>query len=278
MRAGPLSNTNVIALLNRCFVPVYLSNEDYRKAGPASPEERKELQRIFNEGYAAKLSVGTVHVYVVAPDGHLFDSMHVAAAARTDKLLAMLERAVQKLGPTPGPPVIQPGKQSQPPKHEPDALVLHLTARGNNQGSWREFPGENWILMNRADWTKLLPGETKVGSSWEIESGVAAKLLTHFHPQTEDPYDKDRNRIDQRSLKATVISVQGGAARARLEGNLRMKRTFYPGKEDDKFVDATVIGYLDFDTGRNQTPTVWLVTDVATYGKEGFRVAVRSEN
>src|SRR6185295_1198274 len=104
------------------FIPVYISNEDYRKTGPASPEERKELQRIFNEGHSMKLSVGTVHIYVVAPDGHLFESMHVAAAARTDKLLALLERAAQKFDTRPGPPVIKPGQQSQAPKHELDAL------------------------------------------------------------------------------------------------------------------------------------------------------------
>jgi hypothetical protein len=225
-----------------------------------------------------KLSVGTVHVYVVAPDGHLFESMHVAAAARTDKLVALLDRAVQKFRPTPGPPVLKPGQQSQPPKHQSDALVLHLIARGNNQGSWREFPGENWIVLSRPEWTKLLPVETKVGVSWEFEEGIAARLLTHFHPQTEDPYDKDRNRIDRQSLQARIISVQGGVARARLDGSLRMKRPFYPGKEDDKFVDATVVGYFDFDTGRNQIPTVRLVTDQATYGKEGFNAAVRSEN
>ena len=31
MRAGPLSNSKVIALLNRCFVPVYTVNEEYAR-------------------------------------------------------------------------------------------------------------------------------------------------------------------------------------------------------------------------------------------------------
>src|SRR5207245_4503230 len=109
MRAGPLSDTNVIALLNRYFVPVYLSNEDYSAAAAATSEEKKELQRVFAEGYAAKLSVGTVHVYLLGSDGHLLDSMHVAEAAHTQKLSAMLERTVQKLGLAAGAPVLRPG-------------------------------------------------------------------------------------------------------------------------------------------------------------------------
>jgi hypothetical protein len=31
MRAGPLSNSEVIALLNSSFVPVYAVNEDYSR-------------------------------------------------------------------------------------------------------------------------------------------------------------------------------------------------------------------------------------------------------
>ena len=49
-------------------MPVYLSNEDYAPKGAATPEEKRELRRIFSEGYAAKMSVGTVHVYILSPD------------------------------------------------------------------------------------------------------------------------------------------------------------------------------------------------------------------
>ena len=82
MRTGPFSSEKVVALLNAYFVPVYVSNEDFRGDGPAPPEERKELQRIFAEGYKAKLSVGTVHAYVLSPAGGTVDSLHVATAAK----------------------------------------------------------------------------------------------------------------------------------------------------------------------------------------------------
>ena len=69
MRAGPLSNPHIIRVLNQSFVPVYIVNDEYRGNGSAPAEERKELERVRQEGYAKKLSVGTVHAYVLTPDG-----------------------------------------------------------------------------------------------------------------------------------------------------------------------------------------------------------------
>ena len=75
MRARPLSDSSVIDLLNSSFVCVYVNNEDYRSAnGSASADERKELARIREEALEKKLSVGTVHAYVLTPDGHAVDS------------------------------------------------------------------------------------------------------------------------------------------------------------------------------------------------------------
>ena len=97
MRASSLSNDKVISLVNSYFVPVYTSNEDFRGNGPAPAEERKELQRIVGEALKAKLSAGTVHVYLLGPDGHPIDSQHVATATKIDKLTEMLERTVSRL-------------------------------------------------------------------------------------------------------------------------------------------------------------------------------------
>jgi hypothetical protein len=98
----------VISLLNRYFVPVYASNEDYRGDGSAPPDERKERDRIWREAGAAKLSTGTVHAYVTGPDGHILDSRHVAEAAKVDSLTEMLEKAVEKLKTKEGKPLVEP--------------------------------------------------------------------------------------------------------------------------------------------------------------------------
>src|SRR3954470_18356048 len=123
MRAGPLADAQVIALLNRYFVPVYLSNEDYADAGPAPAEEKAQKRRIFREAAGAGLSVGTVHAYLLTPDGgHPVDSLHVAEAAKAARLVAMPRRAVDRFRPAPGKPVVEPAAQSAPPAAGPGAL------------------------------------------------------------------------------------------------------------------------------------------------------------
>src|SRR5437763_3728712 len=277
MRAGPLSDAKVIALLNRAFVCVYTVNEDYAgKNATAPPEERKELQRIHQEGYKKKLSVGTVHAYVLTPDGHTHDSLHVASAARTDRLLAMLDRAVEHFKPKEGKPIIAPAPQSAPPKAPANALVLHLVSRGDDRGSWGEFPGENWIVLAKKDWQKLLPpGAAKVSQTWELDKEVSARVLTYFYPQTENNH-ATTDRIGKQSLIAKVLSVEGGKVTARIDGTLRMQHVFYPGRKNPDPVDATVVGVLTFAPGKSSVPLLRFVTERATHGKRPFKVAVRS--
>src|SRR5436190_18175555 len=140
MRAGPLSNSNVIALLNRSFVPVYTVNEEYAAKGPAPAEEKAERERIFREGYERHWSVGTVHVYVLRPDGHLFGTLHVAEAARPGSLLKWLEKAVTELKPASGQPLVPPAPQSRPPSCAKDSVTLLLVARSlDGRALWRDF-------------------------------------------------------------------------------------------------------------------------------------------
>src|SRR6516162_10084483 len=115
MRAGPLSNAKVVSLLNRYFVPVYAINDDYN-SGAVPVAERAEYMRIYHEALKAKLSAGTVHVYIVKPDGHTIDSLHVATASNVDKLIDLLERSTKKLKTAPGKPLVKPRPQSVPPK------------------------------------------------------------------------------------------------------------------------------------------------------------------
>src|SRR5262245_21592126 len=129
MRASSLSNSNIIDLLNRYFVPVYVSNEEYAESGSATSEEKAEKNRIYREALEAKLSAGSVHAYVLSPDGHPIDSRHVADAYKPEVLRAMLERAVESLQTPEGKPLVKPASQSSAPTAPADSLVLHLTSR-----------------------------------------------------------------------------------------------------------------------------------------------------
>jgi len=290
MRAVSLSDTRVITLLNRYFVPVYTANEDYDEEGSAPPEEKAELSRIRDEGYAKKLSVGTVHAYVLTPDGHTLDSLHVAEAYQPDRLAAMLNRAVQRLGTAPGPPIIPPAPQSAaPPK--PGALLLHLTARylerrgddyaltTNATANWNAFPGEDWISLDRAQWAKLLPmGLARIGVSWDVDRDVAATLLTRFYPPTENN-DLATNRLEKQSLRGVVVAMRNGVVRVRLEGGLKMKHPFYH-RDDNNVAEATFVGFLEYSEDTKRIRSVRLVTEEAVYGgpgsKQPYGIAVRT--
>lgn len=269
MRAGPLSDDKVIDLLNQYFIPVYSSEQESGPRSVGSSAEKAEHIRIYREAVRQPCGAGTVHVYILNPQGQVIDGLHVVDATHGNALAELLKKTVQDLRTVPGPPVITPGPQSRPPQFESDSLVLHLTARGSREGSpWRKFPGENWVVLSRADWMGISPtGETKAGSSWTLNQTITRKLLANFYPPMEDhDSNEDRNRFDKASLQATIVSVSDGKIQARLDGTLLMKRTFYPDRPDDNFVNATLIGWAVIDTATNRIENLQLVTKTATYG------------
>jgi hypothetical protein len=279
MRAGPLSNETVSDTLNRYFVPVYTSNEDYRDGGAAPPEERAAYQKIYRAALEKKLSAGTVHAYVLSPDGEPVDSLHVADAARGDNTLKILRRAVERFHTPPGEALVTPKAQSAPPKPTDGSLVLHLTARaeGTNPSddSWHAYPSEDWIVLTPADQKKLAPeAGVSAGKTWEIDREVAEKVLTHFYPQTENN-DVRKNKIERIALKATALSADGGVTRARLDGDLRMRHPFYH-KDTPDMVDATVVGYVEFEPQGGRVRQLKLATAKATYQNRPFDVGVET--
>ena len=278
MRAGPLSKKIVSDTLNQYFVPVYTSNEDYRDGGAAPPEEREAYDKIYRAALAKKLSTGTVHAYVLSPDGDPVDSLHVADAARGDNTLDMLRRAIERFHTTPGQALVTPKSQSQPSPLAEGGIVLHLTARaqGTNpsDNSWHAYPSEDWIVLSASDVQKLLPpdGKAAVGTKWDVDRDVATRMLTHFYPQTENN-DVGKNKIERINLRAAVVSTTGGVARARLDGDLRMRHPFYH-KDTPDMVDATVVGYVDFEPGAARVKELKLTTATATYEEQPFDVGV----
>lgn len=279
MRAGPLSNDKVIETLNHYFVPVFISNEDYEKDGPASPAERKERDRIFAECARNGTSVGSVHVYLLAPDGHAIDSAHVASVTSTPRLQELLERCLVKLGTRAGEPLIKPRNLSIAPVASEGGLVVHLVSRGQDTGpqggSWREFPAENWVVLSKTDVAGFLPSsEPSTGDVYDIDSRSATNLLRYFYPQSEDPTDSPWTKIDRQVLKSTVLKVEAGAATARLEGEVQLQRNFYPGKFSPERMQATLVGFVTWDLQSRRIQSFQLVTDEAVRDKEHYAVAV----
>jgi hypothetical protein len=262
MRAGPLSNTNIIGLLNHYFVPVYVVNEDYSRKGPAPAEEKAELQRIFKEGHAAKKSVGSVHVYILNPEGHFIDSLHVAEAAKPKVLSAMLQKIVMDLKLRTGAPVTKAQPQSISPACEEGSLLLHLVSRSvDGKGAWTDFPVENWIEVTAEEQNALLADKP--------DHAVLKKILTHFYPATENN-DVSKNRFEQLSAKAT----RDGST-VQLSGSFKMAHSFYH-KDDGKFVEAEFIGFAQQDPASGKIRSLKLTTRDARYNGGKFAVAVQS--
>jgi hypothetical protein len=267
----------VIELLNQYYVPVTSSNESVEGNGSASPDEKAERRRIYNDFYTKGLGVGDVHVYILGPDRSSVGGLGIGNALEPEKMIQMLEAMAQKLHIAGGPPVIKPRPRSVPPTNDAASMVFHLTARGNRTGSWREFPSENWVVLSGPESKQLLPtGAAALGTSWEVPPDIAKKFYQWFYPQTEDTSITNRSRIDQQSMRMTVVTLENGMARARIEGALRMKHSYYPGRDTDEFVNATVLGFMDFDVVQQRIQRLRVVTEKAIYGQEAFGVALRS--
>jgi hypothetical protein len=145
-------------------------------------------------------------------------------------------------------------------------------------GQWDALPAEDWIVLKEADWKKLLPaGKVQLKTRWDMDREVAAQFLVRFYPTTENN-DLATNRIDTQRLTVTVVSLSAGKARALIEGELKMKHTFYTNKDDKNFVEATLAGYLDFELEPQRILTLRLVVEKGSYGGENkrFGAALRS--
>lgn len=286
LRAGPLSDDKVIALLNGNFVPVYAPYASEETLSVVSTEEENEIQRIWRESLERKTGYGMVHVYLLEPaTGHPFDSIGVVKASVTNNLLEFLGKAIERYKVKEGKPLVKPGRQVFPAQVPPESLVLHLTARDLgclkagpaeprardcNVGSWREFAAENSIVFEKAEWSRLAPPPG--AASWKFPDDIASKILVYFYPQVEANVVAN-HRVNEGALKASVVSSDKGIVRIRLDGALMLKRVQEP---NAVFVEAPLGGYYDYDTTKRRILAFRLMTENGKCGPRSFGAAVRS--
>ena len=115
----------------------------------------------------------------------------------------------------------------------------------------------------------------KVGTAWDVDPKLAARLLVHVYPVTENN-DPAKNEIREQALRGEVVELKDGVALAKLNGRLVMRHDFYH-KPDGKVVETGLLGYVEFEPATGKVKSFRLVTDGATYGGGKFGVAVRSE-
>jgi hypothetical protein len=276
MRAVPFAMDNVISMLNRFYVPVYVANEDVYAtgAGKMTAEEKGQVLRIKNEAGTARMRFGDVCVYIAGPDGKTIDALKVPELYEPPQnTVDLLQRTIDRLKLKEGKPLVKPAPQSVAPKSDADSLVLHIVVREDNQAhSWQHYPAENWIAFSKAEWAKFLPPPG--APSWEVDPAVAKKLLTFFYPGTEDSHSDqvDRNVIERASLQAKVLPGDGKGTRVELVGTLKMGRRFYPGKLDMAAtpLEASAWGILEIGAGKPEIKSFRLATESASYGGKKF--------
>jgi hypothetical protein len=271
-------------LLNSYFVPVYISY-DAHDHGDAPAAARKEWQRIYHEANAKLRRSGTVHVYILAPhDAAVIESIDIGTATKPEKLFARLEAVVKKLRTSAGKPVVTPAPQSHPPQAAADALVLHVVAR-SYKGTWNEFPVESWFALTPGEARKLVPAEAvRPGTSWELDGAVTARFLTSFLPNGFAYASYHKVKVIDQRLRATVVSVEKGVARARLEGRVKLRHQTLnfrvsPPAPAEEFAQMPLVGYLEFDPGRRRVRTLRLLADKARArdGYVEYAVALQSQ-
>jgi hypothetical protein len=276
----------VVDVLNRFYVPVYLSNEDYHgDSAIVTKDERLAWQKIYHDALKEKRSAGSVCVYLVDGDSKGLASMIVSTAASKDNLLKLLETTAEKLKVEGGKPIVPPVRQNPAPRVTDSDLLLYLVARSDQRGSWGEFPSENWIVLKEKEWQAWLPDSLKPGARHSVPGAEVAKLLTYFFPQTEicnfgkafDPDGPYKHHIDNIVLKSKVLSREADIVRIRLDGQLKLKHTFYPNRDDTNYAESTMLGYLELNARSNRVVRFGLATSSGRYGNRGFSVAVRKE-
>jgi hypothetical protein len=235
------------------------------------------VHRIYADFLNRKLGAGDVHVYILKSDASSLAGLDPGSAADPPTLERFLTGVIHQLGTVPGAPLVKPQPQSVPPVSPPGNLVAHLVSRTFAAGPWHEFPSENWIVLSRQEWLQLLPASgARVDDSWQLDPALTRKLLSHFYPQTEETSNTDRSRIDEASLRLTITAMSADVARARFDGKLRMKHAFYPGKDHEDYVDATLTGFLDCNPTERRIQRLRLVTTHATYAGVKFGAALNS--
>jgi hypothetical protein len=185
MRASSLSDDQVIALLKRQFVPVWLSIDDYALPGKGEAEQ-KEWQRIYQASLRRGFSTGSVHVYIVSSGGEPVGTMHVAEAAAPEKLLPLLRRVVEaeKVLPRSADELRAFAARAKRSGRAagPAGSYLQIWTRYLEPGSEAGITQDR-LALSPAEWVALAPPEgARAGATWQAPRAVIDRFCAYFFP------------------------------------------------------------------------------------------------
>ena len=141
------------------------------------------------------------------------------------------------------------------------------------------------VELKPDEWNKLTPKvDARPGATWDITETIGDRLFPLCYPPGPHWKSGD-NKIAERHLQATLVSVEGNDCLVRLDGRVKMFNPF-KGKADDPYVLVSVAGYLHYDRERKTITTFNLASvEAATFRtwqgaklpREPFKVGVGME-
>jgi hypothetical protein len=257
MRTSSFSHEHVIRMLSRYFIPVWSSSDNYDGTlGAADLAEWNRIQR------------GRIMIYLIAPDGTVFDRMNVTEALQTEKnLIPMLERAIKnrKLKPR-DPAAVRASAVSQvrpPRRKDQNGLLFHVSTFGGHDPR----RGEDYVELAPAEWSALVPpARARAGTSWRVPKKVADRLYRYCYPAVCN-YWADHSKVRAGSLTATVVASKGKQVRIALRGVLALEHDVTDNGTFPARVSAELIGLATYDRQKRTLTRFQLAAERATYRK-----------
>ncbi len=193
--------------------------------------------------------------------------MRVQKAYKPENLAPFLQKIVddQKLAPR-GEEAVRATTAAPRPPAKPTTeggMVLNVWTRFDDPKSNRGT-AQDWIEWMPDEWGTLVPAaDAKSGEMRTLPRDAAAKLFQRLYPPT-GRWDAHDCEVAAGRLTATVVAVEDGEVRLRLEGEAELK---YPivDKQVNGRVTAHLIGAARYDPARRAFTSFALASESAEY-------------
>ncbi|HEY7327134.1 MAG TPA: hypothetical protein VH592_05830 [Gemmataceae bacterium] len=258
-----LSDSRVIDLVSKYFVPVSVSRDDYQRE-PRGEDEKAELLRLDRERARRGLKGGNVCVFIIAANGDVLATQPVQQAYKPENLLPLLQSTIadQKLGlrseEAIETSVAKPADAK--PKSE-SGRVIHIWTSldsGGNRGL-----SNDRVELTAPQWKAFLPPTgAKAGTSWDIPDEIASKLFQYGYPPGPQWMTKDC-KVLKGTLKATLAAVSEEESSIELSGEMILK--FPVGKPTEGRITAHFVGTGRVDRRKPALLSLELVSEEAEY-------------
>ncbi len=257
LRAGPLSQDDVVRRVSANFVPVALDRKVLLQG--KGQELLKSLQRQKPQYHG---------LWIVSPDGRVL-AAHSESKAKdreswTREIVETLETALRSFGPVAprkvGPVDLQPYRGTG---LRPDGSVsLAVHCRLMHKGA-RDGPvAFDTLTLGEKEWARLIPPRVALGEKWTVPDALARKLCRIVSPVSDPEFMPLPEDAKVAELEAEVVSIEGGAAAIRLAG--KWETEHLTSAKKPMRASATGEGLAIFDV-RQKTMRSFLLVTTGTF-------------